>query len=511
VTYTIHLINSGNAVATVQVSDPLPAPLIYVAGSASNGGVYDDTTPTVSWSDVSVPPAVSATPAAPVLLTFDAKAPAVLQDTLRPDMIVNTATITSGTVSFKRSANVLLVSQPTPPLAGSFKEASQKKVTPGEQFTYTIDLNNSSDAPLPATVTDKLPDQVTYVSDSANAGGVYDDTTRTLTWSDLSVLDGSPLTLTFDVTAESTLPAPDPSARPGGLLITNTAVIASGDLTLIRSAQVWLAPTSTGDNTPPVVDSFTIGDTDVYTSPDVTLNISAHDDVGVTSMYLVEWVLSGKPAPHWQPVKTSGWIPYQATYSWTLSDQSGTHTIGVWVADAAMNRSKLTRTAIDFASLILPGSQISQGQMIPYLVYYPAGVDVTATLTSTTGEAHLHLWKPGNMFAPDQSSAVAGSTPQTITFTTQTAGMYLFLVYGKTDAVFDLSITPGGGPRPGASATAASSASAPSLSDGATPASPAAADDGMTYDPILPQSGLDPLNVAPDPSFIQVYLPVLKR
>ena len=177
-----------------------------------------------------------------------------------------------------------------------------------------------------------------------------------------------------------------------------------------------------------MVDSFTIGDTDVYTGPDVTLNIAAHDNVGVTSMYLAEWVLSSKPAPHWQPVTNSGWIPYQAKYAWTLNNQSGTHYIGVWVADAAMNRSKLTCAAIDFASLILPGAQVSQGQMIPYLVYYPAGVDVTAALAVTSGEAHLHLWKPGNMFGPDHSSALSGAATQTITFTTKSAGMYMFLV-----------------------------------------------------------------------------------
>jgi uncharacterized repeat protein (TIGR01451 family) len=504
VTYTIHLIESGNTTAVADVSDPVPGPLTYVDGSVSSGGVYDATSKTVTWSGISV------SHGTPVLLTFQAQAPAVAFANPLPSLlIVNTATITSGAVSFKRSASVLLTPQPVPPLAGSFKMASRREVAPGEQFTYTIYLNNSSTVPVPATVTDKLPELVTYVAGSANAGGVYDETSRTLTWSGLSVPGGSSMALTFDVTAASTLPSPTP--QPIRLLITNTAVIASGPVTLIRSAQVWLVPTPTGDNIPPVVDSFTIGDTDVYTSPAVTLNIKAHDNVAVTSMYLVEWVLTGKPIPHWQLVKTSGWIPYQASYPWTLINQSGTHFIGVWVADKAMNRSRLTWNAIDFASLLLPGTSIAQGHMIPYLVYYPAGVDVKAALTSTSGEAHLFLWKPGNMFAPDLSSAAPGSSTQTITFTTQTAGIYMFLVYGKTNAVFDLSITPGGGPRPGPFATPASSVSTPSLSDGTILTSPDAAADGITFNPILPQSGLDPLFVAPEPFFLQTYLPALSR
>jgi uncharacterized repeat protein (TIGR01451 family) len=500
VTYTIHLI-SATAAATADVSDPVPAPLTYVDGSASAGGVYDAATKTISWSGVAVPAGT------PVLLTFQALAPAVITNPLPAMVVLNTASITSGAVSFKRSAAVLLSTHPLPPLAGAYKMASRRMVAPGEQFTYTIYLPNSSASPVPATVTDTLPPEVTYVDGSANAGGVYDAATRTLTWSDLSVPDGSAVTLTFDVTAEKTLPAPGPTPRPVGLMITNTAVITSGADMFKRSAQVWLVPTPSGDMTPPVVDSFTIGDTDVLTGPDVTLNIAAHDNVGVTSMYLVEWVLNSTPLPHWQVVKTSGWVPYQATFAWTLSSQSGTHFMGVWVADGALNRSRLTRAAVDFASLVLPGAPVDQGGMVPYLVYYPAGVKVTATLTATTGEAHLFLWNPGNMFAPDQTSAVPGSATQTITFTTQTSGIYMFLVYGKTKAVYDLSITPGGGPRPGASPALVSSIAVPSLSDNVS--APSAPVDGITYNPILPQSGLDPLSIATDPPFFQTFLPVL--
>jgi len=139
----------------------------------------------------------------------------------------------------------------------------------------------------------------------------------------------------------------------------------------------------------------------------------------------------------------------------------------------------------------------------PYLVYYAAGVDVTATLTPSSGEAHLFIWNPGNLFAPDQSSAAPGSATQTVSFTTPAAGLYLFLVYAKTDAVYDLSITPGGGSGVAAGAAPAWNSLAPlSLS---------AAADGITFNPILPQSGLDPLSVASDPGLFQFYLPGLNR
>jgi uncharacterized repeat protein (TIGR01451 family) len=498
VTYSIQLVNSGKTAATVDVSDPVPPILTYVAGSASNSGVYDPATKTITWTGILVPAMAS------VQLTFAATAPSVPPLAPSPLVITNTATITSGNLSFKRSTDILLGTHSISPLEGSFKAASQKEVAPGQEFSYMIELNNSSTAPVTAAVSDPLPAQVTYVDGSANAGGLYDPTTRTVTWTDLAVLPGSTLELTFKVTASSPI-----LVIPVHIL--NTAYITANGITLKRSVLVLQVPNPGGDHIPPVVTSFTIGDRDVLTSPDVTLHIAAIDNVKVSQMYLVEWALTTAPFPHWQVVKTSGWIPYQADFGWTLSDQSGTHFMGVWVADSSMNRSHLTRSSVDFASLLLPGTKINPGGMIPYLVYYPAGVDVTATLNTLSGLTHLFVWHPGNLFLPDETSPTPGSSSQTIKFTTKTAGIYLFLVFGVKASVFDLAITPGGGPRlplpvPFASAVTASAADLP-----LSPASAAAIQDGITFNPILPQSGLDPLAIAQDPLLFQAFVPVIKH
>ncbi len=499
-TYTIHLINSGAAAVSVNVSDPVPTPLGYVDGSASSGGVYDPTTHTVTWSNISIPSKT------PVLLTFSATAPVIdPAPAARPAVITNTATITSGALSFTRSAIVLLTPFPVSPLSGSFKMASRREVSPGEKFTYTIYLHNSSEAPVTAAVSDVLPAEVSYVDGSANAGGTYDSATRTLTWTDLTVPGGGHLDLTFDAIAENISAAPTP--RP--IIITNTASISSDGVTLQRSARTLLRPGPGGDNIPPVVTSFIIGDQDVYTSPDVTLHIAATDNVMVSSMFIEEWALATKPFPHWQQVKTSGWVPYQTTYPWTMSNQSGAHFIGVWVADSSKNRSRLTFNAIDFASLVLPGAHVNQGDMVPYLVYYPAGVQVTAALNVLNGAADLFVWHPGNMFAPDETSPTPTPNPQTISFTTKTAGVYLFLVFGKQASDYDLSITPAGGPRvPVPTPFAAVS---PTISNNSISGSSAL--DGLSYNPILPQSGLDPLAVAQDPigPFFQSYLPAVNQ
>ena len=59
-TYTIHLHNSGTISVTATVTDPIPAEMNMVAGSAgASGGVFDAGTDTVTWTDIEVPPGES--------------------------------------------------------------------------------------------------------------------------------------------------------------------------------------------------------------------------------------------------------------------------------------------------------------------------------------------------------------------------------------------------------------------------------------------------------------------
>ncbi len=53
-TYDVTVSNTGTADATDDVTDVLPEFVSYVDGSASNGGVYDANTHTITWSDITV-------------------------------------------------------------------------------------------------------------------------------------------------------------------------------------------------------------------------------------------------------------------------------------------------------------------------------------------------------------------------------------------------------------------------------------------------------------------------
>jgi hypothetical protein len=177
----------------------------------------------------------------------------------------------------------------------------------------------------------------------------------------------------------------------------------------------------------------------------------------------------------------------------------------VWVTDASRNISKLDRSALDFASLVRPGATVAQKELVPYLVYYRQGLQVTATLTSTTGDADLYVWYPHSLFWPDQASTQSLMATEIVTFTTPRAGTYLFLVHGYLTTTYDLSIEPGGGSYAGE--MQAADRAAPS-----TPSTFTGRPGGLTFEPVLSQSGLDPLATAPSlEEGMSVYLPLLQR
>jgi uncharacterized repeat protein (TIGR01451 family) len=432
-TYIITLRNSGALAATADVTDPVPLELTYVAGSATGGGTCDAGTQTLSWSDVEVDPGEETS------LSFMVTATSVAT----PTPVSNVATIAYDDETLERAASVLLVPEPESSfdLRGSRKTASQYWVAAGERLTYTIRLHNSGNQSATADVKDAVPAELYFVAGSADpSGGVYDSATRTISWSNLQVPPGDSVSLEFAVTAPTVVD--DPS------LVVNKAVITAGDQALERQAVVLLVPEPVGDDVrSPVVEGLTIGEQDVLTDPAVTLHISATDDVEVTEMYLQEWAWSGHLMEPWRVVQSSGWVPYQDAYDWALELESGVHFVAVWVADEAGNVSHLTRSGLDYASLLLPQETLDSRGFIPYLVHYEAGEDVTATLETISGDADLYVWFPGSFGLPDAYSIEQNTELDQVAFTTPQSGAYLFLVYGHRASTYGLAISPGGGPR----------------------------------------------------------------
>jgi hypothetical protein len=309
------------------------------------------------------------------------------------------------------------------------------------------------------------------------------------------------LSLSFAVT---------PTEVNAPLAVTNVATITADAGSLERSARVVLLPERpASDSVPPVVHSLTIDNQDVLDERQVTLHIDASDDVELRWMYLKEWQWTGLPQPHWELVQASGWIPFEADYDWTLGQGAGAHYVGVWVGDGANNRSHVRGRALDFASLVQPGATIPPLGVVPYLVYYDAGVDVTASLTQDSGQAELYVWHLGNLGHPISAG------PQQVSFTAEEAGTYLFAVRGDPGDVYDLSIEPAGGPRPPVDSPPWRRGTGEDL--GADQAGNSGSGGQVADDLIalLMQSGLDPLETAGDPSepgsTFRAYLPFVAR
>ncbi len=491
-TYTIFIQNMEAKPVTTTVSDPVPAEVVYQDGSVSSGGLYDPASQTLLWENVVLPAYGK------LWLNF---AVAPLTVVVTPTLVTNTATITAGSQVLQRNAWVVLAPESwiCPMLGGSFKIASSRSLAPTETLTYTIVLYNNGHRDTVADVTDPLPAEVAYISGTVIGGGAYDAGSHAMTWSGVNVPAFQGRFLSFGVTQAVTVSTPT--------LITNTAVISSAGKTIERQTRTLLLPANyVSDDIPPRVESVLIDEQDVLTVPTVTLHISATDNMSVTWMYIREWRLFDNPKPFWKLRYSSGWLPYQPEYTWTLKEKSGVHFVGVWVADAAYNRSHLTRDSIDFASLILPGETVPQFRWMPYLVNYTAGEDVQAVVTPTVGNADLFVWYPRSFGWPDQHSAQMGTASEVITFTTPISGPYIFLVYGREETTYDMSITPGGGP-------GAWNSSIQGALDLTAPQSMDEPGDFL-YEPLFTQSGSDVLGAEGSdtpgvPRFI--YLPMMAR
>ncbi|MCG8352703.1 MAG: DUF11 domain-containing protein [Chloroflexales bacterium] len=484
-TYTIKLSNSGANNITANVSDPLTDQrLAYVAGSVSAGGSYDEATKTVSWNNVTVPAGGS------VELSFEVK---VVVYVNAPSPSTNTVTITVNGQSFTRSASVLVVQSDIGPapdpksnLEMSSMTASPPYIGPGQEVNYTIKLNNTGGSKAVASVTNPLPTELALVAGSISDGGVYDEATRTISWANVEVEATSQKNLSYKATPASEVTKPTP--------VKSTATIVSDGVSLERSFLVLLLPQAPGnDKVRPIVESVTVnGGESMTNNRQVTLNIRAVDNDSLDKMHIQEWQINAD-RPSWELVNSQENMTYQETVAWTLGEQPGTHFIAVWVVDASGNVSLLNRNAVAFVSLTGSGEVGARG-FAPFMVQLKAGVTVSATLETTSGDADLYVWFPGNLGLPDEASTNEGVATDTVSFTTSKAGIYLFLVYGIEKSSYTFSMTQ----------SAESTANASQLT--AKPIN-------FTAEPLMSWLGFDPLGVleVPNNAATTIYVPVITR
>ena len=170
--YTITVENTADVDAEyVTVIDVLPVGVEFI--SASNGGVYDAETNTVTWIlDIASGETVS--------LTVDVKV-----------------------LSYGDLTNVVTVNDKTDDVTVTVPEiaidkiANSSELTVGDDISYTIVVENTADVDADSIIVqDVLPDGVEFIS--ASNGGVYDENNRIVTWI-LNIASKGTLNLTVDI------------------------------------------------------------------------------------------------------------------------------------------------------------------------------------------------------------------------------------------------------------------------------------------------------------------------
>ena len=165
----------------------------------------------------------------------------------------------------------------------------------GDTLIYTIDWAAEADGTL--TITDKIPDGTAYVKDSADNDGVYNEDTKTITWTFKDLKEGDKGTVTFEVTITEDAVNYDE--------ISNTASLQIGDNDPKTTNEVTtdIPKKEVTDTTPDT--GIQVGDTLTYT-------IEYRNDTNETATVTVTDTLpagltyTGVPDGQTEPVVTTG-------------------------------------------------------------------------------------------------------------------------------------------------------------------------------------------------------------
>lgn len=84
--------------------------------------------------------------------------------------------------------------------------ASTAPAKENDKITYTLTMKNSGGTSAPVKISDNLTDVLEYSTLTDNGGGTFDDTTKTLSWPDISLLPGETQERTFAIQVLSTIP-----------------------------------------------------------------------------------------------------------------------------------------------------------------------------------------------------------------------------------------------------------------------------------------------------------------
>ena len=206
--YDLTFTNASRDVADIQITDMIPEYTSYVAGSADNGGVYENGAVVWSFEDV------------PAWSTVSVSFRVTVNNGVGAVTIANQATATDGTNQFETKwVSNYTVKDPVEKKVFDAKEPSVnvdgKSVNAGDTLIYEISYKNTSDEKTTVTVTDTIPAHTSYLNGTADNGGVYHN--GVIIWT-LDVEPGAVVSVTFKVKVD----------QQAGVTIKNKAAVYEG-------------------------------------------------------------------------------------------------------------------------------------------------------------------------------------------------------------------------------------------------------------------------------------------
>ncbi len=196
ITYEISYENYNTIASDVTIKDKLDKYVTFE--SASDGGVYDAASHTVTWTLKDVPAAKKGTVTLKVTVLEGA-----LVSAGGPGSVVNggdtaTVQVANGPV-FTLDVVENPVTMPAKQEIAPFKgNGTLGAVNVGDEITYQIDYKNYKDTAADIVITDMLDKNVAF--ESASEGGVYDKKTHTVKWTFKDVPSGKIDKVTLKVT-----------------------------------------------------------------------------------------------------------------------------------------------------------------------------------------------------------------------------------------------------------------------------------------------------------------------
>ena len=166
-----------------------------------------------------------------------------------------------------------------------------------------------------------------------------------------------------------------------------------------RTVQIASPLPADQDQVAPRVDNLMVADgASLVYSADVSLEVAATDFAqqnvtpsGVQQMYFVEFIFN-ESAGIWEPIQSSGWIPFAQKFDWSLVQQSGMRYIQAWVSDGVGKISRFPyQRRLNYTR---PCETLSRDGRRVYRVDVKQGDVLEVEVIPCTGDPDLYIWPP---------------------------------------------------------------------------------------------------------------------